>query len=204
MWIWSIVITAQAISKKKCNEKMKWFSDLNFLMMNKCTFPAAFLYRRVASWINSRTSNSPSLHGTTTRTFPKHTVTFMFELYSSSSSFFFSSSSLNKCFVLEICSLHEFYFCYIVAKESQFIQSHFKICLPLKFKQISYLNMIRLVISACICPWISHFLFFFVVFVKFTPYSTSHSHLFTYYSRFITIAYTFFSSSPSYTMNRLH
>lgn len=43
----------------------------------KITFAAAFLYRRVASWIRSRTSSSPFPHGTTTRTFPKHTVTFM-------------------------------------------------------------------------------------------------------------------------------
>lgn len=46
-------------------------------MMIKFTFPAAFLYRRVASWIRSRTSSSPFPHGTTTRTFPKQTVTFM-------------------------------------------------------------------------------------------------------------------------------
>lgn len=46
-------------------------------IMIKITFAAAFLYRRVASWIRSRTSSSPFPHGTTTRTFPKQTVTFM-------------------------------------------------------------------------------------------------------------------------------
>lgn len=42
------------------------------------TLPVAFLYRWVASLMRSLTSRFPSPHGTTTRTFPKHTVTFMF------------------------------------------------------------------------------------------------------------------------------
>lgn len=43
----------------------------------KLTFAAAFLYRRIDSMIRSRTSKSPAPHGTTTRTAPKHTVTFI-------------------------------------------------------------------------------------------------------------------------------
>ncbi|GBP87421.1 hypothetical protein EVAR_66063_1 [Eumeta japonica] len=39
--------------------------------------PVAFLYRRVASCTKSRTSSSPAPHGTSTRTAPKHTVTFI-------------------------------------------------------------------------------------------------------------------------------
>lgn len=41
------------------------------------TFPAAFLYLRLASRIKSRTRNSLVPQGTTTRTLPKQTVTFM-------------------------------------------------------------------------------------------------------------------------------
>lgn len=62
----------------------RWHFDLNLRRKwlhrkrdVKITFPAAFLYRRVASWIRSRTSSSPLPHGTTTRTLPKQTVTFM-------------------------------------------------------------------------------------------------------------------------------
>lgn len=43
------------------------------------TFPVAFLYRSVASLIKSFTRMSPSPQGTTTRTFPKQTVTFIFK-----------------------------------------------------------------------------------------------------------------------------
>nr|CAI5867441.1 unnamed protein product [Callosobruchus analis] len=38
---------------------------------------AAFLYRKVASLMRSFTRISPSPQGTTTLTFPKHTVTFI-------------------------------------------------------------------------------------------------------------------------------
>ncbi|KAG0726004.1 hypothetical protein GWK47_037472 [Chionoecetes opilio] len=41
------------------------------------TLAMAFLYRVVALFMRSRTSNSPSPQGTTTRTLPKHTVTFI-------------------------------------------------------------------------------------------------------------------------------
>lgn len=41
------------------------------------TLPAAFLYRLIASSFKSRTRSSPVPHGTTTRIFPKHTVTFI-------------------------------------------------------------------------------------------------------------------------------
>lgn len=42
------------------------------------TLPVALRYRLVASATSSRTSSSPPPHGTSTRTDPKHTVTFMF------------------------------------------------------------------------------------------------------------------------------
>lgn len=77
------------------------------------TFPAAFLYRLVASWMRSRTSKSPFPHGTTTRTFPKQTVTFILILASLSvtpvnvllrnqfeCSFLLFIFSLNLCFYL--------------------------------------------------------------------------------------------------------
>lgn len=41
------------------------------------TCPVAFLYRSVASRMRSLTSKSPAPQGTSTRTEPKHTVTFM-------------------------------------------------------------------------------------------------------------------------------
>lgn len=54
---------------------------LTFKLVYLPTCPVAFLYRRVASRTRSLTSRSPAPHGTSTRTDPKHTVTFIMTRY---------------------------------------------------------------------------------------------------------------------------
>ena len=50
------------------------------LGMTNLTFAVAFLYLVQALCIKSLTRKSPSPHGTTTRTDPKHTVTFIISI----------------------------------------------------------------------------------------------------------------------------
>lgn len=108
------------------------------------TFPAAFLYRRVASWISSRTSNLPSPHGTTTLIVPKQTVTFIIINSAKSISRQIKSDTISFILLLLVLQLLSvFVFLYVF--KNDFLSLFFRYCNLFFFVVLFFLIFVQFI-----------------------------------------------------------